>query len=765
MSLPSPIRIFLVVTLGVLGVWLASCHSVPPVPPSRSPLAGIEGVLRAGVAREEITPTPGLSMFGHGPEGRITVGFRTRLYCEAFVFLRTDNGKTEAVAFVPCDLAAPSLELQREIAKRLDKRGVKIGAERIFLSATHTHAGPAHYFGPRSYSGNFSSYAPGFDPAVLDFLAEKIQSAIAKAYLEAKPACVGWGTDNVFGLTVNRSFVPYSANKHVPDELLDVRDRVRAFKESKFDAGADAAETAAAQTAADPTTPDECDAGAKVKKPPTPFTYAEAAVDPQLSVLRVDRRRDDDEAGTCKGSKPMGVLAVFGMHNTGFPNTNDLFHGDIFGFASRVVSACMNQRIRQPNPDPQNPNSNGLACDDDKAWPKDGDPSFVTGIANGIEGDVSPATDFQGGREARRLGRSLGYKILKVFEDLEPRLTTDAPLRVAYHELRLPNALADDSNKAERLCAAPAFGAPAAGGARDGVTRFTIIPEMNPGQRLEKAYGCQAEKLPLNLLLKRASDDGLDYPAIVPIGMMQIGNGYIATAPAELTTVTGLRARDAVWKNLGKPSSPIAIVGLTNSYLQYVATDEEYRYQHYEGASTLYGPYSSRFFVYRMGCLAKALVDKNAFASCKLDQPFAIDTLNPVDWAPSPVVSRMAPDEDGKQVVLKDVVAQQTHDAGLLGWLIRWKGTPKAALKTRAQLAVSIVDVDKNEVMEDDRGSSFEIRLDDDTWTARWLPDLREKGRDERCGKSVRFVVSGRVSAASKPFVIECPVDTRAGRR
>ena len=740
------LRLAVVSMLGVFAAWLVSCHSPPPVPPSAALPPGTEGVLRAGVARAEITPTPGLAIFGHGPEGRITVGFRTRLYCEAFVFARTDGAKTEAVAIVPCDLAAPSLELQREIARRLDKRGVKIGAERIFLSATHTHAGPAHYFGPRSYSGNFSSYAPGYDPAVLDHLAGRIEAAIANAYLQARPACVGWETETVYGLTVNRSFVPYSANQRLPDELGAVRDRVRAFKEGRFVAAA-APPAPSAEADADAGAP----AAPAAPAPKTPFTYGEAAVDPQLSVPRIDHMKDDGRDGTCEGSTPVGTLAVFGMHNTAFPNTNDLFHGDVFGFASRVVSACLNQRLATGAPP-------GTPCDDDHAWPEDA--TFVTGIANGIEGDVSPAADFLGGREARRLGRSLGYKILGLHEKLAGRLAPNAPLRVAYHELRFPNALPDrEATDKDRLCEAPAFGTPGAAGTRDGPTRFTIIPEMNQGQRLAVPHGCQAEKLPLNPLLRKSSDDGLDYPAVAPIGLMQIGNGYVATAPAELTTVTGLRARRAIRENLGRPKEPIAIIGLTNSYLQYVATAEEYRYQYYEGASTLYGPNSSRFFVYRLGCLATWL-STHDISSCKLDQPFAVDTLNVVDSKPSPIVSRMAPEEDGVQAQLKNVPVYETHDAGLLGWLIRWKGTPKAALKARAQLAIAVVEDTEKEprpVIEDDRGSSFEVRLDGDTWTARWLPDLRDKGRDWRCGKVARIVVSGRVSAVSTPFAITCP--------
>src|SRR4051794_27272344 len=116
-----------------------------PTPPA---FERIEPHVLAGVAEADITPPVGLGMFGHGPESRVAVGTELRLRCQSFVILGTahDQQPGEAVALVSCDLGAPSLLLQREIAKRVAARNVPLGAERILLMATHTHLGPAHYF-------------------------------------------------------------------------------------------------------------------------------------------------------------------------------------------------------------------------------------------------------------------------------------------------------------------------------------------------------------------------------------------------------------------------------------------------------------------------------------------------------------------------------------------------------------------------------------------------------------------------------------------
>jgi neutral ceramidase len=84
-------------------------------------------------------------------------------------------------------------------------------------------------------------------------------------------------------------------------------------------------------------------------------------------------------------------------------------------------------------------------------------------------------------------------------------------------------------------------------------------------------------------------------PDIVDIQLLRVGQFFIIVSPSEATTMSGRRWKAAV-KNTALELSltnaePTVVLGApANSYAHYVATEEEYGIQRYEGASTLYGP-------------------------------------------------------------------------------------------------------------------------------------------------------------------------------
>jgi neutral ceramidase len=84
-------------------------------------------------------------------------------------------------------------------------------------------------------------------------------------------------------------------------------------------------------------------------------------------------------------------------------------------------------------------------------------------------------------------------------------------------------------------------------------------------------------------------------PDIVDIQLLRVGQFFIIVSPSEATTMSGRRWKAAV-KNTALEMSitsaePTVVLGApANSYAHYVATEEEYGIQRYEGASTLYGP-------------------------------------------------------------------------------------------------------------------------------------------------------------------------------
>ena len=191
----------------------AACGgSAPTLLLETPPITANDPRLRGGVAQIDVTPPPGLALAGHGPEGRVSTGTRLRLRCQAFVLTQA----RESIAVVPCDLWAISTELHYGVVDRLRRAGVPLGVDRVLLMATHTHGGPAHYFGADIYSGTYATRLPGFDPHVVDFLAARIASAITSAYRSRVPVRVGWRQHAVYGLTRNRSFGAFAANLGTP---------------------------------------------------------------------------------------------------------------------------------------------------------------------------------------------------------------------------------------------------------------------------------------------------------------------------------------------------------------------------------------------------------------------------------------------------------------------------------------------------------------------------------------------------------------------
>jgi len=97
-------------------------------------------------------------------------------------------------------------------------------------------------------------------------------------------------------------------------------------------------------------------------------------------------------------------------------------------------------------------------------------------------------------------------------------------------------------------------------------------------------------------------------PNILPIQILKIGSLVITGVPGELTTMAGRRLKKTVLDELkGFGVDDLALATYANDYSQYITTKEEYDMQHYEGASTLFGPYTLEAYQQEFKKLAKAL--------------------------------------------------------------------------------------------------------------------------------------------------------------
>lgn len=97
-------------------------------------------------------------------------------------------------------------------------------------------------------------------------------------------------------------------------------------------------------------------------------------------------------------------------------------------------------------------------------------------------------------------------------------------------------------------------------------------------------------------------------PYILPLQMIRLGSLVLIAHPGEITTMAGRRLRKTVLDILEPAGiNHAVVVSYANAFSSYTTTKEEYDRQHYEGASTLYGPYTFGAYQQVNAKLAEAL--------------------------------------------------------------------------------------------------------------------------------------------------------------
>ena len=137
-------------------------------------LAAADKPFRAGAAQVDITPPTGTPMAGSFAK-RSSVGVIDPIYAKAIV-VECDGGKA---VFVSVDL----LIITRSVAvatRKLIAEQTGIAAERVMISATHTHSGPV----VRWELPMEDEHTGGTSPPVLDFTS-KLPALIARAVADA----------------------------------------------------------------------------------------------------------------------------------------------------------------------------------------------------------------------------------------------------------------------------------------------------------------------------------------------------------------------------------------------------------------------------------------------------------------------------------------------------------------------------------------------------------------------------------------------------
>jgi neutral ceramidase len=519
--------------------------------------------LRAGAARVDLTPIPGVPLGGFSIAAKVSRGFWTRLWARA-LYLEAPDGT--ALALVATELMIVPEGLADQVVALLHEDGATrhIGRENLMLAATETHQSPGNFF-TSSFYNDFSSPRTGFDRELFDFLARRIADAVKQAVAGRMPAVLRVNhaesatyTSRIGQLFRNRSFDAFLRNPEAERYLLGNANVPECATSTEY-----------------------------------PHPQACWAVHPRVDFLELVAA-DVSGAPTCKGI----ALAVFlAAHSTVLGPEVEVYSGDFFGAAASLVEQ---------------------AAFADPGCPGGGVRFPVAPVFNGAQGDVSLVWDPK--RRTRGEVLELADRLVAKLRTLLPgRVEPLATLGFQYERVGpLADMGVQEVSKGippreHRTAKEPMVGNSMLGGAEEGRSLLYEVG-LAEGLRdiLRDEHGMKSPPgrvrvgpflmNPASLMFGMSAP-----PTATPIGVYRIGKTVLVAVPGELTTMMGERVRSRVAAAAGGTVERVLVVGFGNGYLSYLTTPEEYDAQHYEGGFDLYGAATGPFLMGRLENLAQKL--------------------------------------------------------------------------------------------------------------------------------------------------------------
>ena len=336
------------------------------------------------------------------------------------------------------------------------------------------------------------------------------------------------------------------------------------------------------------------------------------AVNPLLHLIRVDRITEDG------GTAPLAAAVVFSIHGTGVSQHAHEYNADVWAY---LVGELRHQIGVRHGARP------------------------VVGAMEGTHADVAPALrpGLAGHREARRIGQGIGAEAADLFDRLAPELTDRVALDAGLREIDLD---VDREVEGIELPDRPAVGAALVAGATENLTPVIHrIPPFKAGN--PKRWGTHNPQGPKWVLGSRWLQPLVlpkhGFPRILSVQALRIGGAVLVGLPFEITVESGRRIEAAVAAAVAdRDVSRVVVSSVANEYWGYVATEEEYQRQYYEGGHTLYGPNTQRFLAAHAGRLAAATVGSGVFSDVGAERSWNLASKRylPAAPAPSTVVRR-----------------------------------------------------------------------------------------------------------------------------
>jgi len=542
-------------------------HQIPIYPPDYEPSIAENGdQYLLGVGRADITgPVVEINMMGYADPNQVGSGLRQRLYSRAFVIGNVDNPEARFVYLV-LDTQSGDTAVRHGILEGLQELGPEYAAYKqanVAVTGTHSHSGPGawlNYLLPQITSKGFNkqSYQAIVDGALL---------SIRRAHESLVPGYLSVGTVNIDDANINRSPYAYLANPE------------KERRNHPYD------------------------------------------VDKALTLLKFQ---------AAETAKTMGVLTWFPVHGTSMLGNNTLISGDNKGVAaylfeksvqgSEDAAAGFVAGFSQANVGDTSPNVLGAFCEDGSGLMCNFEDSTCGGRNEPCHGRGPFFREKdQGASSCFEIGRRQ-YAGAKALYDIMPEvgLPIRGPAVKSLHTFQdLSNYSFPHPNGSAVFTCPAALGYSFAAGTTDGPGAFdfkqnyTGSPNANPvwsvvsgflREPSDKQKACHAPK-PILLDVGEIDKPYLWTPNIVDIQLLRVGQLLIIVSPGEATTMAGRRWKSALQAtaeslSLTPEAEPVVVLGgPANSYTHYIATEEEYNIQRYEGASTLFGPHTLNAYI------------------------------------------------------------------------------------------------------------------------------------------------------------------------
>ncbi|XP_060851425.1 neutral ceramidase isoform X1 [Rhopalosiphum padi] len=571
---------------------------------------------KIGIGIADVTgPAAGVTFLGYGKVEQTGEGIHLRQFSRAFLI----EDSTSRTAFVSIDSAMMGDHIKKDVLKKLNEKLPGLyDTNNLMLSSTHTHSTPGGYM----LHMLFDLSTMGYVQQTLNCLVKGITLSILRAHDKLDYGRIFINKGELNGISMSRSPQSYLLN------------------------------------------------------PEAERAQYEHNVDKTMVQLRFE-----SESGM-----PLGVINWYAVHATSMNNTNRLVSSDNVGYASVLFEQKMNPEsfigkgrfvaaFASSNLGDVTPNIKGPRCQ------KSGKPCDIPGPscdANELCVASGPGDDMK--ESTRIIAQQLFDRAYELMVG-EPITEIKGPINAIHQFVDMTTEEVDYTTPRGQTIKGkgckPAMGHTFSSGTIDGPGLFSfeagskssnnplwdIVTNFVPKPSLEQVK-CHEEK---SILI---STGEFNYPLawspkIVSTQLAVIGQLVIACVPGEFTTMSGRRVRKAIRDVLCKNSwCTVVIAGLCNTYSDYITTPEEYKLQRYEGASTLFGPYTLPIYLKQYSKLAKALLSGNK----KLGPgPEPVD-LRPDVWSllPSPMY-----DTPTSRHSFGDCIEQPPYSA-------RWGQTVKA---------------------------------------------------------------------------------------